>query len=323
MGGGEFDFLRGILPGLPQGRAVSIGPGDDCCGLKLDGRGLVLVTTDIRLDGVHFVLAECGAERAGRKALACSLSDCAAMAGEPVAAVVALALPRGGDGPGLADAFGVGRALLGGMAPLAEQFGCSLAGGDTTVWSGPLAVCVTCLAVEDGLCARRRDTAQVGEEVFVTGLLGGSLLGRHLDFTPRVREARVLAERLGDRLHGMLDLSDGLAGDLRHVAWGSGVAIELDEAGVLACASPEAHTLAGRDGRPVLEHVLCDGEDFEMVFTARGEVPGDVEGTAVRRIGRVVDGAAGELLLRRPGGAVERLSMHGFDHGGGAGPRIR
>src|SRR5262249_50875367 len=155
--------------------------------------------TDMLLEGSCFLLAEAGPRRVGRKAMAVNLSDIAAMAGRPVAAVVSVGLPRkGGRTPAQEPYLG----LRGGAAAL----GPPLVGGDTNSWDGPLVISVTVLGEATGRGPVRRAGARVGDWLLVTGPLGGSILGKHLDFTPRVREALRL-HAVAD-LHAMIDVSD-------------------------------------------------------------------------------------------------------------------
>ena len=156
-----------------------------------------------------------------------NLSDIAAMAGVPRAAVVAVALPR-------ADAVAVAQGLHAGMRELAERFGVDLVGGDTNAWDGPLVISVTVLGEATARGAVRRAGARPGDVILVTGPLGGSLFaGRHLRPEPRIAEALALHEAVP--IHALIDISDGLSSDLGHI---------LDESGGLgavldAAADPD------------------------------------------------------------------------------------
>jgi thiamine-monophosphate kinase len=217
---------------------------------------------DLLTDRVDFQLSEVDPRRVGRKALAVNLSDLAAMAARPLAGVVALALPRSGG-------MELARLLYDGLLPLAERYSVAVAGGDTNSWDGPLAISVTLLGKVTKQGPLRRSGARPGDRIVVTGAFGGSILGRHLDFEPRVSEALVLAERY--RLHAGIDVSDGLSMDLAHVA---------DESGCGAAIWPhavpiadDARRLAERlsDGSTPLDHALGDGEDFELVLAVPPE----------------------------------------------------
>ena len=250
---GEFEYITWLRARTPTDARVLVGPGDDCAALVPPARAL-LVTTDMLMDGTDFVLAEVGPRRAGRKAMAVNLSDIAAMAGVPTAAVVSVALPRGGRE--LAEQFYLG------LRDAADAFGVAVVGGDTNSWDGKLVVSVTALGEATARGPVRRSGARPGDWLFVTGPLGGSILGHHLDFTPRVREA--LALHAAVELRAMADISDGLAADLNHICEESGCgAVVVAEAVPVSAAALE---LSRTSGRSPLQHALGDGEDFELVF---------------------------------------------------------
>jgi thiamine-monophosphate kinase len=301
---GEFGLIRRIRRRVLIGSSTSIAIGDDCAALKLTPGRDVLITTDMLMDGRHFVLAEAGAKAVGRKAIGVNLSDIAAMAGEPVAAVIALALPRH-DGQAIADE------LLDGMLPIAESFGLSLVGGDTNAWEGPLVITVTILGQTTARGPVRRSGAKPGDVVLVTGPLGGSLLGRHLDPAPRIRESLALAE--AETIHAMIDISDGLAADLGHILEESGdLGAILDAASIPI--SPDALTLSGQDGRSPIDHALHDGEDFELCLTVAPETAARLLANPpcpLHAVGRIT--AEPGLRLANHG-HVEAIVMRGFDH---------
>ncbi|MGB2976840.1 MAG: AIR synthase-related protein, partial [Phycisphaerae bacterium] len=160
----------------------------------------------------------------------------------------------------------------------------------------------------------RRSGARPGDALFVTGTLGGSLLGRHLCFTPRVREARRLAQTI--RLHAMIDLSDGLSTDLAHLCEESGVAAEVEARAVPI--SRDARQLARKDGRPALEHALNDGEDFELLFAVgprdakRLLTKNPLARLRLTRIGRVTRGR--KVTLVGADGHRKVLEPRGWEH---------
>jgi len=210
------------------------------------------------MEGSHFRLAEAGPRRVGRKAMAVNLSDIAAMAGRPVAAVVSVGLPRGA-GKILAEA------LYEGMREMTEAFNTALVGGDTNSWDGELVLSITLLGQPTPPGPVRRAGAQPGDWLIVTGPLGGSILGKHLDFTPRVREAIDLQQCVG--LHAMIDISDGLAADAHHLCEESNCGAVLRSEAIPIHPAVEKLT----DGRNPLEHALTDGEDFELAFAVSPE----------------------------------------------------
>ena len=302
---GEFDFLHALRSRTPAVPGVLVGPGDDCAVL-LPPAGKLLVTTDLLTEGVDFLLAQASPEAVGRKAMGVNLSDIAAMAGTPFAAVVSLALPR--HPPGMTTRELADR-LDAGLREMANRFGVAIVGGDTNTWDGGLVVSVTALGHADRPVTR--SGAKPGDAIFVTGPLGGSLLGRHLDVTPRVREALALRDFVD--LHAMIDVSDGFAADLSHVLAESAVGAEIDADAVPIHADAVARSRL--TGRTPLDHALNDGEDFELVFTvseadgaklARAPVP-------VTRVGRVVPGpglwlvAAGVRTPLMPAGWVHAV----------------
>ena len=247
------DWIR--LNGPPSGSKVTIGPGDDLAGLSLDGQEL-LFGCDQVLDGVHFDLSQCGARAAGRKALARNLSDVAAMAAEPLAAVASVALPN--DMPAKEA-----QEIVKGMWQLAQEFDCPLTGGDVGSWDQALAISVSILARAAGIEPVLRSTAKPGDVIMVTGELGGAILGKHLSFVPLVKEARLLAKAI--KVRAMIDVSDGLARDLHHIAKESGCGARIIAEQIPI--SEAAKDLAKKSGGSALEHSLSDGEDYELLFT--------------------------------------------------------
>src|SRR5712691_5950027 len=183
---GEFAYIDWLRRRTPADPRVLIGPGDDAAALRLTPGVPCLVTTDMLLDGSCFRLAEAGPRRVGRKAMAVNLSDIAAMAGKPVAAVVSVGLPRRG-GRALAEELYLG------LREVADEFGTAVVGGDTNSWDGPLVISVTVFGEPGPGGIVRRAGARLGDLLLLTGPVGGSILGKHLDFTPRVREALALA----------------------------------------------------------------------------------------------------------------------------------
>lgn len=253
----ESELIAYLRQRLPPHPLLRLGPGDDAAVLRLAGLEECVLTVDLLTDHVDFELAQVDPRRVGRKALAANLSDLAAMASRPLAAVIALALPRQG---GMALAV----ELYEGLLPLAERHQLAIAGGDTNSWDGSLVITITLLGevTEDG--PLRRGGARPGDRIVVTGSLGGSILGRQFDFEPRVREALLLNERY--ELHAGIDVSDGLLVDLAHVAQESGCGAVLETRAVPV--SDDARRLAEAldDGSTALDHALSDGEDFELVL---------------------------------------------------------
>ena len=297
----ERDFINWIRrqPAI-KAEQVAVGPGDDCAVLHVD-RELMLVTTDQCADGVHFVLAQSGARAAGYKVMARNLSDIAAMAGLPMAAVATVMLPRG-----LAEAD-VQEIYLG-LRQAADAFNCPLVGGDVGSWDGRLMLTVTMLGRPAVGKPVLRSGARVGDVVCVTGSLGGSIAsGKHLSFTPRVREAAELVGRV--EVHAMIDISDGLSTDLGHLCRESGVGAEIR-----AKALPLSPT-ASQAADPVAA-ALEDGEDYELLFALAAEhakalVAEQPLGVPVTHIGRIVKGPG---MTLRVGRASRPLEARGYLH---------
>jgi len=232
--------------------AVPVGPGDDCAVVVCGGER-VLITADQVIDGVHFSLAEHGGRAGGRKAMARNLSDIAAMAALPLAAVATVALPKGCP---RADA----EAIYRGLRDAGDEFACPLVGGDLAACAGPLTISVTVLGRPEGIEPVLRSGSVQRDAICVTGALGGAWRGdRHLTFTPRVAEARRLAEEF--ELHAMIDISDGLATDLGHLCTAGGIGAE-----VLADNVP-IHPDVTAEPAGHLAAALTDGEDYELLFT--------------------------------------------------------
>jgi thiamine-monophosphate kinase len=290
------------------GPRTKLGIGDDCAILGINPGSELLVTTDMLMDGRHFRLEHDGPEAVGYKALGVNLSDIAAMAGVPRAALVAVALPQAG-------AVKLAQGLHAGMRALAERFGVDLVGGDTNAWDGPLVISVSMLGEATARGAVRRAGARPGDAILVTGPLGGSLFaGRHLRPEPRIAEALALNEAA--LLHALIDISDGLSCDLAHVlAESGGLGAVLDAAFIPI--HPDAHEMSRRDRIPALRHALDDGEDFELCLVVS---PGDAARlitappapAVLHRIGLVTE--APGLWLRAPDGRLEPIDPKGFDH---------
>jgi thiamine-monophosphate kinase len=300
----EWEFIEWIRrQGKFDPSVVVVGPGDDCAVVRAGGQKL-LVTADQVLDGVHFSLAEHGPEAAGRKAAARNLSDIAAMAGLPLAMVATVAAPKGFSRE---DAESVYR----GLRAAGDAFDCPLVGGDVAAWSAEqdrLQVSVTMLGRSAGIEPVLRVGAKVGDAVCVTGALGGAWSGRrHLTFTPRVHEARKLACLFAPT--AMIDVSDGLAADLAHIAAESAVGAEVD-----ASAVPVHPDARGKEDP--LAAALYDGEDYELLFTlpaanAEQLIATQPLGIPVARIGVIVEGS-GLTLLRE--GRRQPLPPGGWEH---------
>jgi thiamine-monophosphate kinase len=304
----ELEFVRWLCQRLPADARMLVGPGDDAAILRFAADANVVATTDMLMEGVDFELARHGPARIGRKALAANLSDLAAMAAVPVAALVSLCLPtKGGEA--------LAKQLIEGILPLAAEMNCPIAGGDTNSWEGPLVISVTALGEVPQERRWRRSGARPGDAILVTDEFGGSILRKQFDFKPRVREALWLAENAA--VHAAIDVSDGLSLDLARIceASGCGAAVDLSRVPI----ADAAVQLAGKigNGTTGLEHALGDGEDFELILAVPtedaerivAEQPLDVPLT---RIGTFVEGAG--LFSVGDDGKRKPLTPRGFEH---------
>ena len=246
------EWLGAASPPSPQGM------GDDCAVLNLGRAGAVLATTDGVVYGRHFDDTAPPAA-VGAKLLARNVSDIAAMGGTPKHALVHLVLGRDLKTAWLKEFYL-------GLAKGCREFGVTLAGGGTAQGpEGVFAADLTLLGVP-GPKLLLRTGAQIGDAIFVTGELGGSILRKHLEFTPRLAEGQWLAKQEGVR--GVIDVTDGLAKDLPEIL-PAGADARLEAAALPLAAA--ARTLAARDGVSALVHALTDGEDYELLFAVEGQ----------------------------------------------------
>lgn len=303
---GELELLRRIarecLP--PAEPALTVPFGDDMAQVPGSSDRL-LWTVDLLMDGVHFDSGRHSWRQIGRKALAVNLSDCAAMAASPVGALVGLALSQSLS---MEDALEIMR----GIRDCGAAYGCPVTGGDTNSWDRPTVVCCAVAArVPPGQRPVTRSGARPGDRIHITGPVGGSILGRHLTFEPRIATALQLARELAP--HAMIDVSDGLALDLWRVLEASGVGAEIDEADLERAIHPDARVLSARTGRPPREHALADGEDFELIVVLPEEAPLQrCRELGLLPLGRIT--AQPGLLLRRADGVCEPLAPRGWEH---------
>jgi thiamine-monophosphate kinase len=226
-------------------REVIKGIGDDTAVLPYSKREHLLLTADMLAEDAHFT-RRMPPQGIGHKALACSISDIAAMGGWPTFAVVSIGIPKN-----LSIRFI--KEVYKGMQRTARNFNVSIVGGDT-IKTDKIVINVALLGLVEKKNLITRDGARAGDWIFVTGPLGGSFKsGRHLNFLPRLAQARFLVENF--KPSAMMDISDGLSGDLNHILKAGRVGARLDHASI------------PRQRRVSLSQALNDGEDFELLFT--------------------------------------------------------
>ncbi len=306
----EFELIARLTRTLPTNESVVVGAGDDCAVLDVGmGDRLLLFKTDAIVQGIHFT-ADVPPEKIGHKALARCLSDIAAMAGTPTAAVVTLALPKK-----FAPEFV--EQVYAGMNALAQQHGIAIVGGETTTNPGGLLISVALIGFVPREKVLRRAGAKVGDAIFVTGELGGSIAGRHLEFEPRLAEARWLAEHFN--IHSLMDVSDGLAGDLRHILNASHVGAQLHKSAVPINRAAKAIARKGDAAKPAFVAALTDGEDFELLFTVASKTAVPLldawkqtfPDLKLSCIGKII---AGEGIKLRDETGIRPLTVHGYVH---------
>ena len=254
----EFDLIARLTKSLPTNESVVAGAGDDCAVLDLGvPEKLILFKTDAVVEEIHFTRGT-PPEKIGRKALARGLSDIAAMAGTPTAALVTIALPKDFDVEFAAKIYD-------GLISLAQQFEVAIVGGETTTNPERILISISLIGTVPRGKQILRGGAKFGDAIFVTGELGGSLAEKHLSFEPRLAEARWLAEHFP--IHALMDLSDGLGGDLRHILNASKVGAEILKSAVPISRAAKLRAKENSAAKPPFIAALTDGEDFELLFT--------------------------------------------------------
>jgi len=262
----EFELIGRLTRSLATNQTVTVGAGDDCAVLDVGlGDRLLLFKTDAIVEGIHFVSGT-PPEKIGHKALGRCLSDIAAMAGSPLAALITIGLQRDFE-PKLVET------VYSGLNALARRHQVAIVGGETTTNPERMLLSVAVLGSVARGKALLRSGAEVGDAILVTGELGGALAGKHLDFQPRLEQAQWLAQHFS--VHAMIDLSDGLAGDLRHVLKASRVGAEILATAIPISGEARRAAKASASAKSPLMAALTDGEDFELLFTvaSRDTVP--------------------------------------------------
>lgn len=295
-------WLRGRVRHLPK---VSVGIGDDAAIIDLPPGHQLVATTDTIIDQVDFVWGQHDPSDIGYKAMAINLSDIAAMGGQATSALVTLSLPS-------LKATETAASIYEGILEAAEKYSVAIAGGDLSVYDGPLSISITMLGTVPAGSAWLRSGALEGDALVITGPVGGSLLGRHLRPNPRLD----LVSKLRDSvtIHAAIDISDGFSLDLDRLCAASGVGVAIDT--TLLPIHVDAISRASVTGRKPLEHALGDGEDFELVLAMSNsdwaKIERDAKAWGLVRIGDFI-GRTGLWSTGEKG--LQRMLASGFIHG--------
>lgn len=318
---GEFGLIDRIKKNVAASPSVLLGIGDDAAALVPAQGCVTLITCDMLLEAVHFDLSFCDPESLGRKSLSVNLSDLAAMGAHPRQFLLGIALPK--EVPiEFMDRF------MAGVLEQAERFGATLVGGDTCASKGGIAISITALGEQRPELVLTRSGARPGDLICLSGTVGdaaaglmalrqgvreGFLVSRQLDPAPRVEAGVALAE--GGLATAMIDVSDGVLGDLGHIREMSGVGARLELAQLPL--SDEYRAACGDDPYAL---ALSGGEDYELLFCIDPGKRGEVEALFAKLalkfsvIGEIT--AALEVRLVAPDGGVYAPGHGGFDHFG-------
>lgn len=291
---GEFGLIARFKNKIKTGSSVIKGSGDDCAVLRLDKNNYQLFTCDMLVEGEDFTRKD-SAYLIGRKAIAVSLSDIAACSGAPRHCVISLGLPKN-------TKLGFVDKLFQGMRDIAKKYKVNIVGGDLSA-SPQIVIDVSMLGVVEKKYLTLRSGAQKADIIFVTGELGGSISGKHLKFTPRLKEARFLARNF--KVNSMIDISDGLSQDLGHILAQSRVGAVIYED--LVPLSKRAANLTG---------ALTGGEEFELLFTLSRPMAKKLlkqKAPIFKPIGEIVDIKYGFRLVDKKN-QLKNIKPAGYSH---------
>jgi len=296
---GEVELIKRLSGSFRLDNSVIKGSGDDAAVLKWTDNKYLLFTCDMLLQDVHFNLSKATPFQIGWKALGRNISDIAAMGGIPRHTVISMAIDPELD-------VSVAEGICKGFKSMADRFGINIVGGDMAE-SKKLAIDVSMVGEVRKKNLVLRSTAKKGDVILVTGSLGGSMKGKHLNFIPRIRESQTIVNNF--KVNSMIDISDGLALDLNRI-------ITASNAG--ACIYEESIPLS-RDARSP-ENGLYDGEDYELLFTMPAKEAEKLLKanfsrfmTRISPIGEVVDKKYGYKIVRE-NGREENLKVKGYLH---------
>ncbi len=326
---GEFGFIRSITSGcINDTKEVVQGIGDDCAVLGPFGERVLLVTADLLVENVHFILDRIPPEHIGEKSIAVNLSDIAAMGGQPRHAIVSIAIPH------LFPAR-VLNGIYDGIKSACNNYGVNILGGDTSSSPGGLFINVTAIgeAARDKVVYRHG--ARVGDKIYVVGMLGESIAGlkiikgeisadtaqwpsliaAHTRPRPKVAEGKIIGD--SGLASAMIDISDGIVADLGHICEESGVGAEIRED--FLPVSEDLLALGQGYNLDVAEYALMGGEDYALLYTVAPEDADQLEKLLKKQadispafIGRITSDP--RIRCVRPDGKERILGKRGFDH---------
>ncbi len=283
-----------------------IGIGDDCASIRIDDDRVLLVTTDMLVEGTHFDLKKNTPGEIGRKSIACSISDIAAMGCSAKYAVVSICFPH-------ETKTKFARELYRGIKEMADAYNIKIVGGDIVSGDKTTVINVTMYGENGGLKTITRSGARVDDVIMITGTLGGSILGKHITFKPRLKEGLLLNKKFN--INSMIDISDGLAADLGHILEESGVGAVLYEDEVPISA--DAKKLARKTGLSALHHALHDGEDYELLLTLSGKESNKLLSSSsfpvqLSKIGHINKSKG--IKIRDADGKLKKIEAIGYKH---------
>ena len=295
----EIDLIKRLSKNFRLDKTVIKGPGDDAAVLRWTKDKYLLFTCDMTIEGAHFDLRRATPFQIGRKALGRNISDIGAMGGVPKYAVVSLAISR-------EQKLSVADGICRGLKSIADRFGVNIVGGDMAE-SKKIVIDVSLIGEVERKKLTLRSGAKVGDVILVTGSLGRSIKGKHLNFIPRVNEAREILKKF--KINSMIDISDGLALDLKRVLEASGTGAVIYE-----------NTIPLSKNAASVNNALYDGEDYELLFTMNVKearrffrTTFDKMKTPVTLIGEIAARNRGYKMIRKSG-KEENLKVKGYLH---------
>lgn len=302
----EFSFINWIRGRQQKDKNITIGIGDDCAAVKTGNNKLYLISTDMLVQGTHFELEKNTPGEIGKKSIACSISDLAAMGCPAKYALISICFP--GD---VKTRFA--KELFNGMQKEADDYNIKIIGGDIVSGRKILAINVVMIGETNSLKPVERSGARIGDAIMATGTLGGSISGKHLTFKPRLKEGIKLNKEY--HVNSMIDISDGLLADLNHILQESKAGAVLYEDKIPV--SEDAGKLSRKTGLTALHHALYDGEDYELLFTLTKKsserlLLSNSFPVQVSLIGHIRK--TGGISIQDSNGKLRRVKPKGYEH---------